>query len=153
MGGNEAVDHLNAAQTGAFVSNLMHEVKGEALSWTEKIYACLLHYSQYRLPHPSSQENGIPDSAWKLIMMQIGSNDLCRLCVQSELGIGPGSPDDFEAKIRAVLEYMKLHLREQIPNCYHPLTETLRSYSKYRRESVWSIQGLRYLSGSGHFSG
>jgi hypothetical protein len=49
-------------------------------------------------------------------MMQIGSNDLCQLCLQSQIGIGPGSPDDFEANIRAVLEYLKAHLRKFIPH-------------------------------------
>jgi len=58
-------------------------------------------------------------------MMQIGSNDLCQLCLQSLIGIGPGSPDDFEANIRAVLEYLKVHLREFISSFYHhPLTYT-----------------------------
>lgn len=51
-------------------------------------------------------------------MMQIGANDLCQLCLQSQVGVGPGSPDDFEANIRAVLEYVRLHLREFISNCY-----------------------------------
>ena len=55
-------------------------------------------------------------------MMQIGSNDLCSFCLQPQVGIGPGSPDDFEANIRAVLEYLKLHLREFISNCHHSLT-------------------------------
>ena len=36
-GWNEAVDQLNAAQTGAFVVNLMHEVKGEALCWAKLV--------------------------------------------------------------------------------------------------------------------
>ena len=54
-------------------------------------------------------------------MMQIGSNDLCQLCVQSKVSMSLGSPDHFEANIREVLEYLKLHLRESISNCYHSL--------------------------------
>ena len=53
-------------------------------------------------------------------MMQIGSNDLCQLCLQSQVGIGPGSADDFEANIRAVLDYLKLHLRESLSNIQLP---------------------------------
>ena len=52
-------------------------------------------------------------------MMQTGSNDLCQICFQSQAGM---SPDDFEVNIRAVLEYLKLHLREFIYICYHFLT-------------------------------
>ena len=85
---------------------------------------------------------GIPDSAWKHIMMQIGSNDLCQLCLQSQVGIGPGSADDFEANIRAVLEYLKLHLRKFPSNCHRSLTYTLHSYSQYHREPVRSIQAF-----------
>lgn len=57
-GWNEAVDQLNAAQTGAFVVNLMHEVKGEALCWAKLV---VVSYTQsYRLPHPTSEKKGNP---------------------------------------------------------------------------------------------
>ena len=71
---------------------------------------------------------GIPDKAFKYVNLQIGSNDLCQLCLQGEfsdlppyisvltrhtasLRYGPGSADDFEANIRATLEYLRLNLR------------------------------------------
>jgi len=85
-------------------------------------------------------------------MIQIGSNDLCQLCLQSLIGIGPGSPDDFEANIRAVLEYLRAHLRKCIPSCYHCLAYTLSSYSQFHREPDWSIQALWLVPGSEYFA-
>ena len=46
FGWNEAVDQLNAAQTGALVANLMHEVKGDALSWTFIMFVSYITFIQ-----------------------------------------------------------------------------------------------------------
>ena len=76
----------------------------------------ILHYADYLIPQVKRM--GIPNSAWKHIMMQIGANDLCQLCMQSQVGSGSGFADDFEAKIRAVLEYLKANLRTCISGYY-----------------------------------
>ncbi|KAG8831135.1 hypothetical protein FRC17_003618 [Serendipita sp. 399] len=92
LGWNSAVDQLNAAQTGALASNLPHEV------------------DDYLIPQVKKQN--LPINKFKYINLQIGSNDLCWLCGQAELEIGPGSADDFEKNIRYTLE----RLRKEIPN-------------------------------------
>jgi len=78
---------------------------------------------------PQVKNRGIPDSAWKYIMMQIGSNDLCQLCLQSQVGTGPGSADDFETRIREVLEYLKANL----PNTIVNLTGVFKVSAIYER--------------------
>ncbi|KAG8803599.1 hypothetical protein FRC18_007251 [Serendipita sp. 400] len=92
LGWNSAVDQLNAAQTGALASNLPHEV------------------DDYLIPQVKKRK--IPTNKFKYINLQIGSNDLCWLCGQAALEIGPGSADDFERNIRYTLEA----LRKAIPN-------------------------------------
>lgn len=92
LGWNPAVDQLNAAQTGALASNLPHEVKDYLI--------------------PQVKKWNLPNKKFKYINLQIGSNDLCWLCAQATIGIGPGSVDDFEANIRRTLEM----IRKAIPN-------------------------------------
>lgn len=86
------MDQLNAAQTGALASNLPHEVKDYLI--------------------PQVKKRGIPRDKFKYINFQIGSNDLCWLCAEASIGIGPGSADDFEANIRATLEALRAAIRE-----------------------------------------
>jgi len=92
LGWNDAVDQLNAAQTGALASNLLHEVNDYLI--------------------PQVRKWNIPADKFKYINFQIGSNDLCWLCAQATLGTGPGSADDFEAHIRATLEALRAAIRE-----------------------------------------
>jgi phospholipase B1 len=92
FGWNASVDQLNAAQSGALASNLYHEVVDYLI--------------------PQVKKKGIPKTAFKYLNLQIGSNDICSLCAQADVGIGPGSPDDFEANIRKTLEAV----RKGIPN-------------------------------------
>ncbi|KIM24545.1 hypothetical protein M408DRAFT_75896, partial [Serendipita vermifera MAFF 305830] len=92
LGWNESVDQLNSAQTGALASNLPHQV------------------NDYLIPQVKKRR--IPSEKFKYINLQIGSNDLCWLCAQASIGIGPGSADDFEDNIRETLEA----LRAAIPN-------------------------------------
>lgn len=92
VGWNAAVDQLNGAQSGALASNLLHEV------------------NDYLVPRVRSLN--IPANAFKYLSLQIGSNDLCLLCAQSVISLGPGSPDDFEANIRNALEAIRAGIRE-----------------------------------------
>ena len=76
-----------------------------------------LYHPDYLIPQVKKMR--IPSSAWKHIMMQIGANDLCQLCLQGTL---PGPADDFEEKIRAVLEYLRENLRVFVFCCYFAWT-------------------------------
>lgn len=71
------------------------------------------------LPHevndyliPQVRKWNIPANKYKYINLQIGSNELCWLCAQSALGLGPSSPDEFEADIRATLEALRAAVRK-----------------------------------------
>lgn len=94
LGYNAAVDQLNGALSGALASNMPHEV------------------IDYLVPQVKARN--IPDSAYKYMSFQIGSNDICQLCVQAELGFGPGSPDDFETNVRKTLEAVRTKIRKFI---------------------------------------
>jgi phospholipase B1 len=94
LGWNAEVDQLNAAQTGALASNLLHEVNDYLI--------------------PQVKKWNIPRESFKYINLQIGSNDQCWLCAQANLGIGPGSPDDFESNVRATLEALRAAIREYL---------------------------------------
>ncbi|CAE6356179.1 unnamed protein product [Rhizoctonia solani] len=91
-GWNQPVDQLNAAQSGALASNLLHEVR------------------DYLVPQVKAA--GITANQFKYLSFQIGSNDLCQLCLAADALFGPGTQSDFEANIRETLEYV----RKNIPN-------------------------------------
>ncbi|KAJ3287258.1 hypothetical protein HK104_008701 [Borealophlyctis nickersoniae] len=84
-------DNLNAAQTGAMVFNLIHE-----------------------LDYLISQMKATPgvdfDNDFKLLTLFIGSNDVCLGCSPGVIPTLP-SPDTYEALMRAVLE----RIRKSIP--------------------------------------
>ncbi|KAG9077985.1 hypothetical protein FS749_010062 [Ceratobasidium sp. UAMH 11750] len=92
VGWNQPVDQLNAAQSGALASNLLHEVK------------------DYLVPQVKALK--IPSNRYKYLSFQIGSNDLCQLCLAADALLGPGTQADFEANVRETLE----HVRTNIPN-------------------------------------
>ncbi|EUC57314.1 GDSL-like lipase/acylhydrolase [Rhizoctonia solani AG-3 Rhs1AP] len=92
VGWNQPVDQLNAAQSGALASNLLHEVR------------------DYLVPQVKAA--GIATNRFKYLSFQIGSNDLCQLCLAADALLGPGTQSDFEANIRETLEYV----RKNIPN-------------------------------------
>jgi len=94
FGWNSAVDQLNAAQSGALVSNLHHEVVDYLV--------------------PQIKKRNIPETSFKYLHLQIGSNDICGLCARPTIGFGPGSPDDFEKNIRKTLEAVRLGIREYL---------------------------------------
>jgi phospholipase B1 len=68
--------------------------------------------------------------------LQIGSNDICQLCLAASLRFGPGSADDFEENIRETLEYIRTHLPNTLVNLLsvfkvsdiYPLTLTNQQY-------------------------
>ncbi|KIM23897.1 hypothetical protein M408DRAFT_27493 [Serendipita vermifera MAFF 305830] len=95
-GWNSTVDQLNAAQSGALASNLYHEVVDYLI--------------------PQVKKRNIPDTAYKYLSLQIGSNDLCILCGQASIGIGPGSASDFESNIRKALEAVRTGIPNTIVN-------------------------------------
>ncbi|CAE6448655.1 unnamed protein product [Rhizoctonia solani] len=92
VGWNQPVDQLNAAQSGALASNLLHEVR------------------DYLVPQVKAA--GIAANRFKYLSFQIGSNDLCQLCLAADALLGPGTQSDFETNIRETLEYV----RKNIPN-------------------------------------
>ncbi|KAH7338368.1 hypothetical protein B0J17DRAFT_662245 [Rhizoctonia solani] len=92
VGWNQKVDQLNAAQSGALASNLLHEVR------------------DYLVPQVKAAD--IAKNRFKYLSFQIGSNDLCQLCLAADALLGPGTQIDFEANIRETLEYV----RKNIPN-------------------------------------
>jgi len=51
---------------------------------------------------------GIPDSAYKYLNLQIGSNDLCQMCVSNQTA----TADQYEADVREALEYVRKYIRE-----------------------------------------
>lgn len=91
IGWNSAVDQLNGAQSGALASNLYHEVVDYLI--------------------PQVKKRGIPTTKFKYLSMQIGSNDICQLCAQANIGIGIGSANDFEYNIRRTLEAIRKGIR------------------------------------------
>ncbi|CCO35616.1 hypothetical protein BN14_09734 [Rhizoctonia solani AG-1 IB] len=91
VGWNQPVDQLNAAQSGALASNLLHEVR------------------DYLVPQVKAA--GIAANRFKYLSFQIGSNDLCQLCLAADALLGPGTQSDFEANIRETLEYVRKNIR------------------------------------------
>ncbi|KZV88552.1 hypothetical protein EXIGLDRAFT_772595 [Exidia glandulosa HHB12029] len=89
FGWNAPVDNFNAAQTGALASNLLHEVRDYLV--------------------PQVKDAGIPNSAFKYLNFQIGSNDICQMCAGA---LTPTAADSFEDDVRSALEYV----RKNIPN-------------------------------------
>jgi phospholipase B1 len=84
VGWNQPVDQLNAAQSGALASNLLHEVRGplqisQYQPWLNMAVACL----DYLVPRVKALN--IAASRYKYLSLQIGSNDLCQLCLAGEL--------------------------------------------------------------------
>ncbi|KAG8854234.1 hypothetical protein FRC20_001083 [Serendipita sp. 405] len=96
LGWNSKVDQLNAAQSGALASNLLHEVR------------------DYLVPQVKARK--IPKSAFKYLNLQIGSNDICSFCFQSIVQNGPASPDDFEKSIRETLEAVRAGIPNTVVN-------------------------------------
>lgn len=92
VGWNETVDHLNAGQSGAYASNLLHEAQ------------------DYLAPQVKAWN--ISESRFKYLSFQVGANDVCQLCAAADAPMGPATKSDFEANIRATLE----HVRTNIPN-------------------------------------
>ncbi|CAE7217895.1 unnamed protein product [Rhizoctonia solani] len=92
VGWNKTVDVLNAAQTGAYASNLLHEAQ------------------DYLAPQVKAM--GIAEGRFKFLSFQVGANDVCSLCAAVDAPMGPGTKSDFETNIRATLE----HVRQNIPN-------------------------------------
>lgn len=92
LGYDASVDQLNGALSGALASNLPHEV------------------NDYLIPQVRAKN--IPTGAFKYLNLQIGSNDICLLCPQSAINLGPGSADDFESNIRTTLEAIRTGIRE-----------------------------------------
>lgn len=115
---NAAVDQLNGALSGALAVNMLHEV------------------DDYLVPQIRARD--IPDGAYKFLSFQIGSNDICKYCAQADNPNGDGSPDDWEANIRAALEAIRTKIRRSILPCDKewPLT----SYSQRCSQSTWSFQ-------------
>jgi phospholipase B1, membrane-associated len=69
---------------------------------------------------PQIAKRNIPREAFKYINFQIGSNDLCWFCVQSNIDFGPGSTDHFEANIRKTLEALRAAIRTFPLHFIHP---------------------------------
>lgn len=91
-GWNSTVDQLNAAQSGAISSNLLHEVNDYLI--------------------PQIRAKNIPNRAFKYLNLHIGANDLCLVCNQTVSGVSQESPDVFEANIRGVLKAIRASIRE-----------------------------------------
>lgn len=89
FGWDRDVDGFNAAQTGALASNLLHEARDYLV--------------------PQVKKARIPDSALKYMNFQIGSNDICQMCIGA---LTPTAADNFEEDVRLALE----HVRKNIPN-------------------------------------
>eukprot|EP00696_Hemimastix_kukwesjijk_P006168 gnl/Hemi2/17809_TR5873_c0_g1_i1.p1 gnl/Hemi2/17809_TR5873_c0_g1~~gnl/Hemi2/17809_TR5873_c0_g1_i1.p1 ORF type:complete len:392 (-),score=136.76 gnl/Hemi2/17809_TR5873_c0_g1_i1:19-1128(-) len=104
-----SIDVLNAAQSGAQVSNLVSQVKylGEQLQ---------------KMPNVNVQED------WKLLTIFIGANDLCFSCVPF-FGTKPLSADAFEAHLRAALEAV----RAALPRVFVNLVEL------FNVSGVWKL--------------
>ncbi|KAF8601792.1 hypothetical protein BDV93DRAFT_495421 [Ceratobasidium sp. AG-I] len=97
-GWNQPVDQLNAAQSGALASNLLHEVK------------------DYLVPQVKALK--IAASRYKYLSFQIGSNDLCQLCLAADALLGPGTQIDFEGNIRETLEYVRANIPNTLVNLF-----------------------------------
>ncbi|CAE6494746.1 unnamed protein product [Rhizoctonia solani] len=97
-GWNQPVDQLNAAQSGALASNLLHEVR------------------DYLVPQVKAA--GIAANRFKYLSFQIGSNDLCQLCLAADALLGPGTQVDFEANIRETLEYVRTNIPNTLVNLF-----------------------------------
>ncbi|KAG8738961.1 hypothetical protein FRC12_016473 [Ceratobasidium sp. 428] len=98
VGWNQPVDQLNAAQSGALASNLLHEVR------------------DYLVPQVKALK--IPANRYKYLSFQIGSNDLCQLCLAADALLGPGTQGDFEANIRETLEYIRTNIPNTLVNLF-----------------------------------
>ncbi|KAG8708221.1 hypothetical protein FRC08_000053 [Ceratobasidium sp. 394] len=95
VGWNSTVDYLNAGQSGAYASNLLHEAQ------------------DYLVPQVKALN--ISDDRFKYLSFQVGANDVCQLCAAVDTPMGPSTKSDFEKNVRAALEYVRLNIRELLP--------------------------------------
>ncbi|KAG8735391.1 hypothetical protein FRC12_018093, partial [Ceratobasidium sp. 428] len=92
VGWNNTVDQLNAGQSGAYASNLLHEAEDYLALQVKSL--------------------NISESRFKYLSFQVGANDVCQLCAAADAPMGPSTKGDFENNVRAALE----HVRMNIPN-------------------------------------
>ncbi|QRV83156.1 carbohydrate esterase family 16 protein [Ceratobasidium sp. AG-Ba] len=87
VGWNSTVDMLNARQSGAYASNLLHEAQ------------------DYLVPQVKALN--ISDDKYKYLSFQVGANDVCQLCAAADMPMGPSTRGDFEQNVRAALEHIR----------------------------------------------
>lgn len=102
IGWNPPLDNLNAAQSGALASNLLHEI------------------NDYLIPQLAARN--ISSSSFKLLTLFIGSNDVCGGCAEAQ---STDNADRFEANVRAALEAVRGGVSNVLVNVVGmlPLTE------------------------------
>ncbi|EJD41351.1 hypothetical protein AURDEDRAFT_115465, partial [Auricularia subglabra TFB-10046 SS5] len=101
-GWNAPLDNLNAAQSGALASNLLHEI------------------NDYLIPQLAARN--ISSSSFKLLTLFVGSNDVCNGCADAS---STGNADRFEANVRKALEALRGSVANVLVNVVGmlPLTE------------------------------
>jgi phospholipase B1 len=92
-------DQANAAQSGAMVMNLEHELT-------------------YLRSFLSSHKGIDMQKDWKLMHLLIGANDMCYICIP-ELEKAVFTADKYEEKIRSLLQHIKETIPRTIVNMIH----------------------------------
>ncbi|KAH7103683.1 hypothetical protein BKA62DRAFT_48382 [Auriculariales sp. MPI-PUGE-AT-0066] len=93
LGYDPDVDQLNAALSGSLASNLLHQAVDYLV--------------------PMVKALNVSSSAFKYLNLQIGSNDLCQMCLAA---VSPTSADLYELSVRLALEYVRVNVPNVVVN-------------------------------------
>ncbi|CAE6512989.1 unnamed protein product [Rhizoctonia solani] len=137
VGWNKTVDILNAGQSGAYASNLLHEAQDYLA--------------------PQVKAINISESRFKFLSLQVGANDVCQLCAAADSPMGPGTKSDFENNLRATLEYVRQNIPNTLVNLFGAwqLTDiySLTSGQNYCKQSIPFVErfaiGCPCIAGQG----
>ncbi|KAG8881362.1 hypothetical protein FRB97_009627 [Tulasnella sp. 331] len=126
LGWNYRVDRFNAARSGAMAQNLLSEVRDYLV--------------------PALRRHDVTDDEFKYMNFQIGSNDLCQLCLASEVPKGPmpGSPDVFEADVMQTLEYLREHVSNVVVNMLG-VFQVSEIYNMTKGHAEYCHSGVPYI--------
>ncbi|KAG8717615.1 hypothetical protein FRC08_007098 [Ceratobasidium sp. 394] len=125
VGWNNTVDNLNAGQSGAYASNLLHEAQ------------------DYLAPQVKALN--ISEDQFKYLSFQVGANDVCQLCAAADIPMGPSTKRDFENNVRAALEHVRTNIPNTLVNLFGAwqLTDI---YALTSGQSYWYVASYTPLS-------
>ncbi|KAG9005321.1 hypothetical protein FRB94_001612 [Tulasnella sp. JGI-2019a] len=126
LGWNYKVDRFNAARSGAMAQNLLSEVRDYLV--------------------PTLRHHDVTDEEYKYMSFQVGSNDLCQLCLASQAPKGPfpGSADVFEQDVMQAIEYLREHVPNVVVNMMG-VFQVSQIYNVTRNHNEYCSNGVPYI--------